>query len=419
MSGLLYPAYQKLYSSLSNLERFNKEANFFDNITAIDSFFNEYRNITFVLQSSLKHTEFFTAYEKNKDKYLTDHWFVEKRNETIKQKPFPLIKEIKITLYLPFGGFTVCEKKFSVENDKPLDSLLSELKKMLVEIDKHEVCFSVSFFFHEENSDIDLLEKVCNGISSMKKFMESMDNDVGEDCQLCNQLKDQIDKIHFADMALDFLTVNDYTYYPDKDLFDKAERISLILGEGNKKVATHRPLIEMTNSKNLNYDGTVFGNFTFLHAVIQSTQVNDIAPAIMVVYDDGTYDLDAFAADMKTTMYRKINEVAQLAYKQDVTEVCYASLYTQIRFNEDTPKTSFERIKQATSEILVSASINKHLDEKEYIFNREHLNDAAYVACVMKNGLNKELNISANNLFPIRCAFEKKREINLIQTTSD
>lgn len=412
MSGLLYPAYQKLYSALSNLERFNKEANFFDNITAIDSFFNEYRNITFVLQSSLKHTEFFTAYEKNRDKYLTDHWFVEKRNETIKQKPFQLVKEIKITLYLPFGGFTVCEKKFSVENDTPLDSLLLELKKMFSEIDKYEVCFSVSFFFHEENSEIDLLEKVCNGISSMKKFMEVMDNEIGENCQLCKQLKENINKFHFADMAFDFLTINDYTYYPDKDLFDRAARISLILGEGNKKVATHRPLTEMINPKVLNYDGTPFGNFTFQHAVIQGIQVNDIAPVIMVVYDDDTYDLDAFAADMKTTMYRKINEVAQLVYRYDVTEVCYVSLYSRIKFTEDTPKTSLERIKQATSEYLVSASINKQLKAKEYIFNRKHLNDAKYVACVMKNGLNNDLDITATNLFPIRCAFEKKIEAN-------
>lgn len=82
MPGLLLSAYQKLYSALSNLERFDKEANFFDNISAIDNFFNEYRNITFVMQASLKHTDFFGAYERNRDLYLTDHWFVEKRNET-------------------------------------------------------------------------------------------------------------------------------------------------------------------------------------------------------------------------------------------------------------------------------------------------------------------------------------------------
>lgn len=70
MSGLLYPAYQKLYSALNNLERFNKESNFFDNISAIDSFFTEYRNITFVMQTSLKHTEFYTAYEKIEINFL-------------------------------------------------------------------------------------------------------------------------------------------------------------------------------------------------------------------------------------------------------------------------------------------------------------------------------------------------------------
>ena len=75
MPGLLFPAYQKLYSALSHLERFDKESNFFDNISAIDNFFNEYRNITFVMQESLRHTEHFDAYEKNRDQFLTDHWF--------------------------------------------------------------------------------------------------------------------------------------------------------------------------------------------------------------------------------------------------------------------------------------------------------------------------------------------------------
>ena len=124
MPGLLFPAYQKLYSALSHLERFDKESNFFDNISAIDNFFNEYRNITFVMQESLRHTEFFSAYEKNRDEFLTDHWFVDKRNETIKQKPFNLIKEVTVTLYLPFGGFTVSEKQYSVANDEQLESTL-------------------------------------------------------------------------------------------------------------------------------------------------------------------------------------------------------------------------------------------------------------------------------------------------------
>lgn len=195
MPGLLYPAYQKLYSALSHLERFDKEANFFDNISAIDGFFNEYRNITFVIQASLKHTDYISSYEKNRTRFLKDHWFVKKRNETIKQAPFALVKEVRIVLYLPYGGFTISEKTFTVENDEPLEKVFADIKSILDAVDAHEVCFSVSFSFHEAESNIDLLQRMLNGISSMKEFMDAMDHDVGEQCPLCSQLRAKIKEL--------------------------------------------------------------------------------------------------------------------------------------------------------------------------------------------------------------------------------
>lgn len=42
MPGILFPAYQKFYSAVSCLERFDKEQNFFDNISSLDNFFAEY-----------------------------------------------------------------------------------------------------------------------------------------------------------------------------------------------------------------------------------------------------------------------------------------------------------------------------------------------------------------------------------------
>ena len=98
MPGLLYPAYQKYYSALRNLDRFDKEADFFDNITCLDGFFSEYHNVTFVIQSQLKHTEHFGLYELARRTHLKDHWFAEKRNETIKQAPFQLVKSIRLTI---------------------------------------------------------------------------------------------------------------------------------------------------------------------------------------------------------------------------------------------------------------------------------------------------------------------------------
>ena len=70
MSGILYTAYQKFYSALNCLERFDKEKDFFENISNIDGFFSEFRNVTFVLQKAIAHTEYAALYEENRNKYL-------------------------------------------------------------------------------------------------------------------------------------------------------------------------------------------------------------------------------------------------------------------------------------------------------------------------------------------------------------
>lgn len=409
MPGLLFPAYQKLYSAFSHLERFDKEANFFDNISAIDGFFAEYRNVTFVMQESLKHTDYWAAYEKNRDRYLKDHWFVEKRNETIKQNPFDLVKEVKVTLYLPFGGFTVSEKKFVVGDDASLDTVFTEIKDVLCKADQHEVCFSVSFSFHEAGSDVDLLKRVLQGILAMMDFMQVMEQEIGERCPLCDELKERIKKIHAAIVPLDFLLVNDYTYYPDKDYFDKAERVCTMLAFDGK-AASHRPLAGLTQAEHFNFDGTAFGNFTLMHALLRAMKPGvDIMPAIMVVYDDETYDLDAFDASMKTTMYRKLSETAKLVEEGNVREVCLVSLYSVLRVKGEIPRTSSERIQQATSDILVCASIDSELNEKEYVFDGKQMECIQYVSYVMKKGLKSKLGVSVVNLSPIKRAFEKRR----------
>ena len=249
MPGLLYPAYQKLYSALSNLDRFDKEADFFNNISCLDAFFSEYRNVTFVVQSQLKHTEFWGVYERNRDKYLTDHWFVDKRNETIKQQPFRLVKKISLSVYLPYCGFSVLEKEFSVENDAELESLFPALELFFSEIKDEEIFFSVAFSFREFNSEIDLFDKLIAGISSMMQFMMAMERDIGQSCPLCDQLREKINGMKVLLLPRDFLLVNDYVYYPEQKYFERGERYAMIVSLDGKKamVATRRPITAITN----------------------------------------------------------------------------------------------------------------------------------------------------------------------------
>ena len=414
MPGILYPAYQKLYSALSSLDRFNKESNFFDNISCLDHFFSEYRNVTFAIQKTVNGTDNEHIYIKNRDKYLTDHWFIDKRNETIKQQPFRLVKSVAITFYLPYHGFTVGEEEYTVENDEPLENICDDIKTSFSKIREAEIYFSVAFSFHEANSDIDLFDKLSSGIFAMRQFMEAMEKEIGENCQLCNQLKERINKLHFPHLPRDFFLVNDYVFYPATSTFDRAERWSLSLsidGKNSTKVANHNPITQITQSEHLNYDGTPFGNFTLMHAIIRAIKPQeDIMPAIMIVYEDDTYDLDVFHATIKTTMYRKINETAKIVESQDVREVCYLSLYSMLSDNQNVPIYSKDRIEIATEDILVCASVDSQLHEKEYVFDGKKMEQPQYVGFIMKYRLKHALDLSRINLFPVWNAFKEKTD---------
>ncbi|MEG0077449.1 MAG: hypothetical protein RR700_06375 [Anaerorhabdus sp.] len=95
----IYNSWQKFYSSLSHLERFSKDNDFFSNVSNLDSFFSEFRNVTFVLQKSLSNSPYIELYKNYRDMYLTDRWFVLKRNEITKEAPFPLKGELDIFIF--------------------------------------------------------------------------------------------------------------------------------------------------------------------------------------------------------------------------------------------------------------------------------------------------------------------------------
>lgn len=410
MAGLLYPAYQKFYSALSCLERFEKEQNFFDNISSLDNFFAEYRNITFAIQAALKHTEYFSSYEKYRNQYLTDHWFVEKRNETTKQKPFQLVKKIDVTIYFPNESVPLFTKSFTVEDDMPMDSLNASLKDFFVNVSPSEVFFLAAFSFFEKDTTVDLWEKLVVGISSMQTFMDALYNEVGEECLLCNQLREKIKKAKFSAFPRDFLLVNDYVYYPGQDSFERGSRLAMILFQDGNKVASKCPLQTLTEAQHFNYDGTPFGTFVLMHAFIRTMSPEaDIMPAILIIYGDDTYDLDVFHADIKTTVYRKISEVSQRIETEDICQICFMSLYSYIDDIKNFPETSKERSAIAVKDVLAFMSVDQELNEIEYVFVGELLSEIEYIACVMQHGRKDKLEIGRLNMHPIIKAFEIKK----------
>lgn len=129
---LLLPAYQKLYSALQSIERFNKGQDLFDNIACIDNFLSEFRNVTFVLQKSLAHTDYMSTYEILREQYLKNpqcSWLVNKRNEVLKEKPFSLEKQLILRIYLPYETSVFPTESFTIADEVDYGSLIDMVKK--------------------------------------------------------------------------------------------------------------------------------------------------------------------------------------------------------------------------------------------------------------------------------------------------
>lgn len=412
MPGLLFAAYQKFYSAVLCLERFEKEQNFFDNISSLDNFFTEYRNITFVMQAALKRTAFFSIYEKNRDQYLVDHWFVEKRNETTKQQPFQLVKNIDVTIYFPDASVALMTRSFTVENDIPLDSLNKDLKNFFAKVSPDEVFFSVSFSFFEKKTKVNLCDKLIAGISSMKAFMDAMYDEVGENCNLCNQLREKINKSKFLAIPKDFWLINDYVYYPSQDVFERGRRMIAYFDTGYS-IPNKMSVTEFTKAKDFNYDGTPFGTFVLMHAMLcamMSPRI-DLMPVFLIVYNDGTCVLEIFHTDIKTTIYRKITELAQKIKDEDIRQICFASLYSYIPNIQNASKTSKERIAISSKDLLVCISIDQELNEIEYVFDGDAFSNRKYIDFIMKHGRKNKLELGKRNMTPILIAFESKKRL--------
>ena len=68
-----------------------------------------------------------------------------------------------------------------------------------------------------------------------------------------------------------------------------------------------------------------------MNAIIWET---DLMPTIVVLFDDDTCELILFNSDLKTTFYRKINEIAIRIAKENIISVWFMTTYTTVLANE-------------------------------------------------------------------------------------
>ncbi len=405
MASIMYGAFQKYYSALLNLRKFDKEKDFFNNISCLDNFFSEFRSITFVLQKSIAHTKYEGLYEKYRQRFLSNcKWFVDKRNQTIKEEPFPLIKQIDISVYFANVGFRVDSQKFSVENDIPLTTLIHCLEDFFSELDPVQIFFSAKFTFYERNNDENIFLKIVDGINIMHDFLLEMYKEIDDKCGLCDELIRKIRSIKDFFIVDDLLLVNDYVYYPQKNLFEKSQTITMFAGD---KPLLRSSLTGFNIYKIPNSDNDYFQKFVFMHAIQQNTE---LMPTIMTVYSDKTFTLDSFTAEIKTIFYRKLNETAQRIIEEDITEVYFMMVYVCVSQKFlDIP--SAERTPFIENEFLTFMKVDCNLNEEEYAFDGKLLNNEQYIAQTVLHGKKSKLEFGINNMRPIIEAFKLKKQM--------
>lgn len=376
--GLLYPALHKFYNALSSLDKFDKGTNFFDNISYLDSFFSEYRNITFVLQNSVAHTQFKAIYEELRDKYLLGdacRWFIGKRNEVVKQQPFDLEKGILINIYSEQETIVLPEKKFTIDNDVGYSTIIESLKKMFFDIQQVEVMFSAEFKFYERGHHEDLYDNIMSGINQMKLFMAAMRTALNEDCKLSDELAKRIERLKFYKGPKNFLFIDDYIFYCKRNVFEKSDRIELLIDSGHPRVSSE-------NFKKTYPGDDLFQKFQLLHLIIFQMQ-KTLLPTCLLYFNDETIQLLSFGGSIKTTIYRKFHEVAKRIKTEGIISVLFVTEMYVFEENDVHGMDSRERIKHARKESLSFYILDKNLMMKRRSYDTSRIDDFEYVGSVM------------------------------------
>lgn len=309
---LLLPAYQKLYASLKSLEDFSKGQDLFDNISCIDTFLSEYRNITFVLQKSIAHTEHFQIYEELRKKYFkTDacSWLVTKRNEVLKEHPFRLEKQLQLTIYLSHEASIFSSKCYTIENEITYSSLIDAIKEIISDIPSIEVFFSVEFIYREQDSSINMFSTITDGINVMFAFLEDFEKQIKiKTSKAREQVIDKIKNLQFYSTPKDMWFIDDYVFYKDGSVFEKGLRTETLM-----QFETKIPYTSFCDFLHVNHNGKIieetFEAFTKMHIIAFSKQKR-IAPTFLILNKDGHLSMCMYDSTIKTTTYRKINEIA-------------------------------------------------------------------------------------------------------------
>lgn len=262
--------------------------------------------------------------------------------------------------------------------------------------------FSAEYSFYERGKNEELYDNFIVGISNMKSFMKAMKKALNETDVLSDQLEKKIDELHFHRIPKNMLLTDDYVFYTRKNRFEKASRAELILGTNDQKVPLKNFEKMFPGSKDL------FDNFIMMYLTIFQMQ-KSLMPTCLIIYKDEKMQFMSFESSIKTTIYRKLYEIANRIEVEGIIEVLYVGeMYQYSNRQNILNMESRERIKYKNSESLIFFKSSHDLTNSSYSFDSAKVDDMEYVVSVL---LDKDDTI--NNLAFMNPVVNEFQRLNL------
>lgn len=397
---LMYPALQKFYNALTIVNQIDSRKYIFETIPQIDSFFSEMRNITFVMQESFNSSELKKVYEQEREKFLNNEvmkWFNQTRVETIHKHPFKLEKALYVEFYLPNFSTKTTLDKLTINNDLNFSDLYKKLKLFLDTNYSNciELYLSTTITFLENGNEVDIYSVIQKGIEIMYAMVVDIMRLYPCNCEKCNKLKNEIKRLIDA-VSVKKITFSSDLYYADKKL-SIGSVICASLGSGCSLLSPPAPIknsfLDITDM--MPCDMSFLKVFAYYHIVLARIQrsessESELMPAFLIIYENDTFSFyGPITGTNKSTFYRAISDVTKIINNNNIKAILILTEgyhYANKDIEQLQSMKYEERIKEASSVVILFTLISKNLDDIYGIeVDYENLFDGNYIDKQLKN----------------------------------
>ena len=199
---------------------------------------------------------------------------------------------------------------YTIEDEKDYSSIIEMVKRVIEGIPSIEVFFSVEFVYREIGSERNLFGTIDHGIDAIMAMLEELNQTIdGEVSKTRETVLEKINNLHFHRAPKDFWFIDDYVFYRKDHVFEKGARCEMIMPYNAG--SSYKNICDIVGVKNEgNYVEETFRAFELMH-IATFTMQKKLMPTIMTLKNDGTVAIVSYDASIKTTTYRKINEIAR------------------------------------------------------------------------------------------------------------